>query len=260
MTTSLAHQQSLLLQALFGAADGVRASLHEGLASRGLLAYQANGLALAERALAAAYPVVTQLMGAESLASLARYFWRQHPPQRGDMAQWGEALADFLDAAPQLAEEPFLGDVARVEWALHCASTAQDAQTDSASFSLLSTGEPAQVTLSLSRGVTVFASAYPVVSLVNAHLLNHPSLAEAAALLQSGTAEYALVWRQAFKPRVRTSSAAEHALVLALQAGLPLEKALDAAFEKAALEPFDFNAWLGQSVQTGLVIAVRQLA
>lgn len=258
MTTSLAHQQSLLLQALFGAADEVRSSLHEGLASRGLQAYQANGLALAERALAAAYPVVSQLMGAESFAPLARYFWRQQPPQRGDMAQWGGALADFLDAAPQLAEEPFLGDVARVEWALHCASTAQDAQTDPASFSLLSTGEPAQVTLSLSHGVAVLASAYPVVSLVNAHLSGSPNLAQAAALLHSGVAEHALVWREGFKPHVRTSSAAEHALVLALQAGMTLEKALDAAFEKAASEPFDFNAWLGQSVQTGLVIAARQ--
>lgn len=260
MTTSLANQQSLLLQALFGAADDVRASLHEGLASRGLQAYQANGQALAERALTAAYPVVAQMIGEQSFALLARHFWRQQPPQRGDMAQWGSGLADFLDAAPQLAEEPFLGDVARVEWGLHGASTAQDAQPDPASFSLLCTGEPEQVTLSLSHGVMVFASAYPVVSLVNAHLLNHPSLAEAAALLQSGTAEYALVWRQGFRPSVRTSSAAEHALVLALQAGLTLEKALDAAFEKAASEPFDFNAWLAQSVQTGLVIAARQLA
>ena len=267
MTTSLAHQQSLLLQALFGAADGVRASLHEGLASRGLQAYQANGLALAERALAAAYPVVTQLMGAESFASLAHYFWRRQPPQRGDMAQWGGGLADFLDAAPQLADEPFLGDVARVEWALHCVSTAQDAQPDPASLSLLSTGEPEQTTLSLSHGVKLFASAYPVVSLVNAHLLNHPSLAEAAALLQSGTAEHALVWRQGFKPRVRISSAAEHALVSALQNGLSLDKALTAAFD-AAFEnesrtssgpSFVFNDWLAQSVHTGLVTGAQLL-
>lgn len=260
MTTSLAHQQSLLLHALFGGTDEVRASLHEGLANRGLQAYQANGLALAERALAAAYPVVSQLVGTESFAPLARYFWRQQPPQRGDMAQWGGALADFLDAAPQLAEEPFLGDVARVEWALHCASSAQDAQSDLASFSLLSSGKPERVTLSLSHGVAVFASPYPVVSLVNAHLLNHPSLAEAAAQLQSRVAEHALVWRQGFKPRVRTSGAAEHALVLALQVGVTLEQALDAAFEKSISEPFDFNQWLGQAVQTGLVIAARQLA
>ena len=267
MTTSLAHQQSLLLQALFGVADEVRASLHESLASRGLQAYQANGLALAERALTAAYPVVAQMIGEQSFAPLARHFWRQQPPQCGDMAQWGGGLADFLDAAPQLAGEPFLGDVARVEWAMHCASTAQDAQPDLASFSLLGTGEPEQTTLRLSHGVKLFASAYPVVSLVNAHLLSHPSLAEAAALLQSGTAEHALVWRQGFKPRVRISNAAEHALVSVLQNGLSLDKALTAAFDaapenesrKSSGSSFVFNDWLAQSVHTGLVTGAQLL-
>ncbi len=259
MTMLLAREQSLLLQALFVGGEAVRTSLHEGLTSRGLQVYQANGQALAERALTAAYPVVAQMIGEQSFAPLARHFWRLQPPQRGDMAQWGGGLAVFLDAAPQLAEEPFLGDVARVEWALHCASTAQDAQPDPASFSLLSSSEPAQVTLSLSHGVAVFASAYPVVSLVNAHLLKHPSLAQAAALLQSGTAEHALVWRQGFKPHVRTSSAAEHVLVCELQSGRSLEHALDAALEKAGSETFDFNDWLAQSVQTGLITGAHLL-
>jgi hypothetical protein len=43
---------------------------------------------------------------------------------------------------------------------------------------------------------------------------------------QAGLGEHALVWRQGFKPRVRSSSAAEYALVLALLAGLSLEQAL----------------------------------
>ena len=255
MSTSLAHEQSLLLQTLFGGSQNqhLRACLHRHQAQRGLQAYQANGLALAERALTAAYPAVAQLIGEESFGPLAHHFWRQYPPLRGDMAEGGAELADFLEAAPQLADEPFLGDVARIEWALHRASTAADSVSDLPSFALLS--ESSSATLVLSAGVAGFASQYPVVSLVNAHIMSEPSLIQAAALLQSGAAEYALVWRQGFKPRVRTSSAAEHELVRALQAGLTLENALDAALEEPASDAFDFNQWLGQAVQTGLVIA-----
>lgn len=255
MSTSLAHEQSLLLQALFGGGQNkdLRACLHPHQVQRGLQAYQANSLALAERALTAAYPAVAQLIGDESFGPLAHHFWRQHPPARGDMAEWGAELADFLEATPQLADEPFLGDVARIEWALHRAGTAADAVPDLSSFALLA--ESGSATLVLSAGVFVLESRYPVVSLVNAHITGEPSLAQAAALLQSGACEYALVWRQGYKPRVRASSAAEQALVGALQAGLTLEKALDTAFEASAPDAFDFNHWLGQSVQTGLVIA-----
>lgn len=268
--TGLAHEQSLLLQALFGERHDsllkpclLGGVAREALARRGLQAYQANGAALAERALAAAYPVLVRLIGDESFAPLARHFWLQQPPQRGDLAQWGAALADFLDAAPQLAGEPFLGDVARIEWALHRVATAKDAASAPQSFALLESGDPEQTTLSLSPGVTMLASAYPVVSIVNAHLLDAPTLAQAAELLRAGVAEHALVWRHGFKPRVRASSAAEHALLSALQVGLPLESALTAALAAGDGDntgpAFSFNDWLGQSVQTGLVTGAQLL-
>lgn len=263
----LAQEQSLLLQALFAGNDPAQllprlqiSGKRQALADRGLQAYLANGGALAERALTAAYPVLAQLIGDESFAPLARHFWRQAPPQRGDVAQWGAALADFLDAAPQLSSEPFLGDVARIEWALHCAATAEDAIPDPYSFALLASGDPEQTTLSLSDGVVTLASACPVVSIVNAHLQGEPTLAQAAALLGAGAAEHALVWRQGFKPRVRLSSALEYALVLALQAGLSLETALTTACgPDNAAGAFDFNDWLAQSVQTGLVTGAHLL-
>ena len=255
MRTLLAHEQSLLLRALFGSYQQheLHAALHSHQRQRGLNAYRANGLALAERALTAAYPAVTQLIGEDNFATLSHHFWRRFPPSRGDMAAWGSELAEFLAATEQLADEPYLADVARIEWALHRAATAADAEPDLPSFAMLS--QPGETTLVLSAGVMVFKSHYPVVSVINAHIASEPSLAQAAALLQSGVAEYALVWREGFKPRVRTSSAPEHALVLALQAGQTLETALDAAFDKAAPDPFDFNTWLAESVQSGLVIA-----
>jgi Putative DNA-binding domain len=256
MTRALAEEQSTLLDVLAGRANST-------FKLRGLQVYQANRAVLAERTLASTYPVICQLIGETSFEPLARHFWQQHPPLQGDMGQWGALLPVFLDAAPQLADEPFLGDVARIEWALHRAASAPNAVLDAASFALLSAPDDAQpvslaITLALSPGAFTLASAYPVASIVNAHLPNvtsspsQPTLDEAADLLRQGQGEYALVWRQGFKPRVRILPAAEYNLIHALQQGKMLDLALDAAL---ATDPsFDFNTWLGQAVQTALVV------
>lgn len=260
---SPAQQQALMLAALLGKDQlgALQLELLNGQAEqteRGIHVYQANAAVLAERTLSSTFPVLAQLIGTTSFEPLARYFWRQHPPQRGDMGQWGEPLAEFLDAAPQLANEPFLGDVARVEWALHRAACAADAALNAASFSLLSEDSPQPVSLAVSPGAYTLESRYPVTSIINAHLSSEPTLAEVAEWLRIGRGEHALVWRQGFKPRVRTSSAAECALINGLLQSLSLDAALSLALIQDPA--FDFNTWLGQAVQTGLVFGAYQLS
>jgi hypothetical protein len=70
-----------------------------------------------------------RLMGQEQFEGLAVHFWRLHPPVRGDLAQWGAGLDDFLRSIPELmASEPYLPDVASLEWALHAGKTAPDSE------------------------------------------------------------------------------------------------------------------------------------
>jgi hypothetical protein len=260
-------EQGALLQAVLGAGDAAALSAYlpkEGavpqrLSLRGLQAYRANGHALAERALVAAYPVLAELMGQENFSALARHFWTQHPPLRGDIACWGDALAGFVDAAPQLADEPYLPDVARLEWLMHLAASAVDVETDLPSFALLASSDPAPVTLVLGAGVALLASPYPVASIVNAHLLGQPSLQQAGERLREGCAEHALVWRQGFRPCMRSSTAAEHQLLGGLIAGEPLVSVLETISLPGDSEApaFDFNTWLAEAVQTGLVCGAR---
>ena len=261
----LQRDQTRLLEALFASNEKARRqagmsqnlerdSARTALAERGLQAYLANAGALAERVLAATYPVLAQLVGDESFASLARHLWRQAPPLRGDVGQWGAELAGFLDASPQLSDAPFLADVARVEWALHCAATVTDSALDAASFALLASANPEHVTLTLSKGVMLLASAFPVVSLVHSHLHAKPALAQVAGLLGAGVREHAVVWRQGFKPMLRSPDAAEFALLTGLKAGWPLEAALAAS---SSADAFDFNGWLTEAVHSGLVTGAR---
>lgn len=258
LPSALAEQQASMLAALLGrgSLDALQANLRVDSSAqarwvqRGIEVYRANAAACAERSLAGTFPVLAQMIGLESFEPLARHLWQQQPPQRGDLAQWGAALPDFLAAAPQLVAEPFLADVARVEWALHEAATAEDAVLDAPSFALLAI-EDAPHTLAISKGCVLLRSAYPVATLVNAHLSSEPTLEVAALHLASGTAEVALVWRHGFKPRVRTVDAGEAALIDGLLRRQPLDDALQAACDADA--EFDFNAWLGQVVQSGLV-------
>lgn len=256
--SDLATQQQDLLRALFDwpaedATQLIAARAHRTWA-RGLKAYQTNGHMLAERALLAAYPVVAQLLGEESLADLARAVWHAHPPTHGDLALWGDVLPDYLASSPQLQDEPYLADVARVEWALHCCATAPDALADRSSLALLTAQEPDTLGLLLAPGCCIVRSAWPVVSILGAHLHNAPSLAEVGRELRASTPQDVVVWRSGLRPEFRQAVPGEADLLLALLNGAPLGQALDAA------TALDFGQWFPLSIQSQLVLGARLMA
>lgn len=263
--TGLGAQQQALLQALYlprhrDAIKMIAASARpegaegQNRLDRGLQAYRSNGHALAERALSAAFPVVAQLMGAEGFESLSRHFWQSHPPARGDMAQWGADFADLLGTLPELMhEEPYLADVARLEWALHGAATQADGQADLPSFSLLESREPVDIVLVLSPGAQCLASVFPVVSIVQSHLAGTPTLEEAGERLRAQVAETALVWRHGLKPSLRQAQPGEAVFIASLQENRSLADSLSAA------PGFDFNEWLVPAVHSGLLLGARTL-
>ncbi len=259
--STLAGQQQALLEALLAwPADNAMqkiATCAIDSGARGLKTYQANGHALAGRALQAAYPVVAQLLGDESFADLARALWHARPPQRGDIACWGDTLAAWVQTSAQLRDEPYLADVARAEWALHLCAGAPDQPVDLATLSLLTTQEPSQLRLVLAPGCAVVRSAWPIASILGSHLEASPSLQEAGAQLRAGVAQDAVVWRAGLRPRVRLALAGEAEVLQVLLDGGSLARALEAPDGVGAL---DFGQWLPLAVQSGLVLAVAQEA
>ena len=258
--STLARRQQLLLDALFAwpAEDATKivAACAMNTGARGLKAYQTNGHVLAERALQAAYPVVAQLLGTESFADLARALWHAHPPTRGDLAQWGAALPDFLQRSSQLQDEPYLPDVARAEWALHCCATQADGAADLGTLVLLTTEDPAALCLRLAPGCTVLRSKWPVANILAAHLEpereSQPSLAEVGGQIRDGLAQDVVVWREGLRPRVRAALPGEADALAALLAGQTLAQALDCA---ASLH---FDTWFPMAVRSALVLGVTR--
>jgi hypothetical protein len=263
--SALAERQQAMLAALFDwppddAIENI--SVYACiLRARGLKAYQSNGHALAQRALQAAYPVVAQLLGGESFNALARAYWHAEPPTCGDVAQWGADLPAFVRGSAQLQDEPYLGDVAALEWALHRAASAADAEVDAASFALLASHEPLALRLQLAPGCAVMSSAWPVASIWAAHTDQSVSFEELRQRLQSGTPEMVVVWRTATGSQVRQIPFAEYTLLSALVLGQSFGEALDTVAEQlvtdGSVKPWDINTWLANAVQSGLLLAVQ---
>jgi hypothetical protein len=260
--SALAEQQQALLQALWAArpdeaAAQVRAHLaFDGAVGwqrsvRGLRAYRSNGRELAQRALAAAYPGVARLLEADDFAALARSLWLAHPPQRGDVAQWGGELAPHIESLPELAQaEPHLADLARVEWALHLAATAPDGSADTDSLAWLAERDPDTLVLRLAPGTRCIDSRWPVASLLRTLQADGP--AELDEVLAQ-PAQTALVWREGLRPRVRAAWPGEAAFIAALQDRRSLLDSLAGAPE------LDLAGWLAGAVREGLLLAAETL-
>ena len=250
--SDLAAQQRDLLCALFDwptcDATQLIAARAQNTWARGLKAYQTNGHMLAERALLATYPVVAQLLGEESLADLARALWHAHPPVRGDLARWGDALPDYLAHSPQLQDEPYLADVARVEWVLHRCATAPDAVADPASLALLTTEDPDQLGLRLAPGCAALRSPWPVASILGAHVHGSPSFSDVGAELRAGVAQDVVVWRQGLRPQFRQAQPGEADWLEQLLAGAAMGPALDQAPD------LDFSHWFPTATASQLVL------
>lgn len=257
-----AERQQALMRALWrdADADSLQAWLRDAPArqQRGLQAYRINAAVAAERALASAYPTIAALIGAESFAALARDLWRQRPPERGDLGEWGEALPAFIADSPSLASEAYLADSARLDWRVHRASRAADAAQAPAALDTLATHSPDSLRIELRPGTAVLASAWPIVSIWLAHQARVVDDADrfdgVRAAFDEGRGENALVWRDDFAVGVEAVDAGSAAFTGALLASAPLATALDAAGDT-----FAFDQWLVHALQQRLIVAVHPM-
>lgn len=213
---------------------------------RGMAAYRSHATLQSARVLAAAYPAIESILGEENFLGLARSLWRAHPPRRGDLGRWGEELAGHIENLRELAEaEPYLSDVARLEWALHSAERAADDHADTASFELLTKVDPAGLDLVLAPGAGSLQSRWPVVSMLEAHRQD-----KGPACLPDigGKGETAVYWRGGWRGRVRHAQTGEAAFLATLRLGRSLAAAL------AGADTLDFGAWLTAAVEEGLLL------
>jgi hypothetical protein len=122
------------------------------------------------RTLAAAYPVIEQLVGESCFRNLARdYGWR-YPSVSGDLHRFGRHFAAHLQSHYQDSTYDYLAEVARLEWAWQESLVAPDAENEARA--QLATFDPERygdLTFRLHPAVRLLRSRYPVLRIWEAH-------------------------------------------------------------------------------------------
>ena len=212
-----------------------------GAAAR-LAIYRHHVLTSLTAALEATFPVVCRLVDRRFFGWLADRFIRAHPPTGPCLVEYGADLPRFIDGFPACAKLPWLGDVARLEWAMNAVLHAPDA----AAFTpeMLAAIAPSAVAtrvLRLHPAVTLLASRWPVDTIWRA---NQPGAAALTVDLDAGRVELEIrrdgddvVFRRlpASTFALRNALAAGHPLGAAVEAALAIDPALDVAAAIRAL-------------------------
>lgn len=223
---TLADLQSAFARALDGDVDGAEAWVVGGgfTAAERLSVYRHNGDALLHSMLAAAYPAVERLAGADYLRGLVPAYRAAYPSTGGNLHQAVAALPDFL--ARELADSPYgyLADVARLEWAYQSVLVAADARAfDVTAFAALNPADHDRVVFTLAPSVRVVSSDRPVTALWEAF---READEEATVDLDAG-GETVLLYRAGREARLRLIDATTAAFLAALARGATLAQVYD---------------------------------
>jgi uncharacterized protein (UPF0276 family) len=247
---ALAAGQQAFATALLDTVATLPSFAGEAVAQRFSL-YRGNVGATWRRTLGDAYPVVLALVGEEFFGGLARAYGRQYPSDSVDLNQFGARFADFLASFPHVADLPYLPDMARLEWAVHLAHYAADAQgVAPESLAALHPDQLETRRFSLHPACALLESDWQVVALWLAHQEGEE---QGRFPQEMQVASCALVCRPGWKAQVLPLDGAAHAALQAFRQGRTFGAALDAAF---GLDPaFDLAAHLRQWLAHGVLTA-----
>jgi hypothetical protein len=90
-------------------------SVVKGLTPKRYAVYRNNVTVGLVRAMEANFPAVRKLLGETYFSGLAREFVQAHPPQSPLLFFYGSAFPEYLAGQDDLADYPYLADVARLE-------------------------------------------------------------------------------------------------------------------------------------------------
>jgi len=143
-------------------------------------------------ALAANFPTVVKVIGEDAFQALALSFLAIDPPREPSLAAYGAGFPAFVESDPRSQNLVYLGDVARLDWALNVAARADDLPGFSAA--CLAKVDPEQLGLLRLKphpSLTLLSSLYPLLRIRDVAA----GLEEGASLNDGGVD--LMIWRKA---------------------------------------------------------------
>ena len=208
--------------------------------------------AAAAKALAAAYPVLHQVVGDEFFHGLARAYLRARPSTCGEpLRLWRRICSPFSAEFPHAQSMPYLPDLARLEWLVHRAYGAADAKPwDPAGLIAVAPESQGEIRFEWAAGTAVMNSAYPIAHIWTIHQPEHAG----EFAVDWSVAERALVARAGLRVTVTALEVGDAAFILAALAGGTLDDAATAALN--ADPAFDPGALLARAIASNLICAI----
>ena len=182
--------------------------------------------------LAAAYPVVRQLVGDGFFHAMAGLYVQDQPPSHPLISEYGSTFADFIQRFEPATSVPYLADVARLERLRVCAYHAADCQPLERHSVLQQLQDPThlgQLRIQLHPSLATLSASYAIVAVWAAHQTDGP-----IATLNPWYAQSALVLRQGLAVKVFAIDSASVAFINGLNQGAGLQSAVTRALETSA--------------------------
>jgi len=222
--------------------DGRRLAIHRHHVARSLAT-----------ALAATFPTVQALVGADFFRQIAQVFVVRSLPTQPVLAEYGAEFPDFL-AAPEAGHGlAYLADVARLDWALNTAFySPRGSRLTAADLAGIPPEQLASKKLTLAPGTALVRSRYPLDLIWAA---SQPGAPEGTVDIDQGPARL-LVLPRAQDAGFIVLGEGEAAFVAAVADGQSLETAAGAGF--AAQSSFELSSGFAQLLGCEAFAALQQ--
>lgn len=241
----LAHQSDFLRNVF--SFDRVRDKQQD----KGIEIYRRNLQATAAKALQITFPTVTQQIGERMMSAIAGMMLTKQPPHKGDWAEWGGGLPNFLTSLPELEEYPFVSESALLDLALHHGERAINQHFDEQSIYLLTEYDLDEIYIDLNRAVQFFTCKYPVIELRN--LNSDDQLANERLQAKFSAEDFkqnVLVFRPHLKAEVKEINRVELEWLTLMAKQVSIGHAVKLMSDTT----FDFSKWLPQAIQQNLIV------
>jgi hypothetical protein len=173
-------------------------------------------------ALAANFPTVAKVIGDDAFQALALSFLAIDPPREPSLAAYGAGFPVFVESDPRSQSLVYLGDVARLDWALNVAERADDLPAFTAeSLAELDGAQLETLRLKPHPSLTLLSSLYPLL-----RIRDVASGAEEGASLNEGGVDL-MLWRKACEPTCIALDATAFRFIRALTGGQTLAEATE---------------------------------
>lgn len=201
--------------------------------------------------LRATFPAVERLVGEKFFSATSRAYLDYEPPTSPLLFRYGKTFGDFLDSFPPAASVPYLGDVARLEWArLEAYHAADQVPLAIEALGKLPEDKVGQATFTFHPSFSLIRSRWPVVSLWAASTDRGSS-----DDVEMTRPEEAVVIRPKMEVDTRLLPAGGFSLMNALKDGATLEQA--ASMVAKTTEKFDLVPHLQGLFEIGAVVTIE---